>query len=242
MSENRCTAGYAKINITPPLGVSLAGYFDPRPNVGVLDELYVRAVAFGEGEKAAVLIVCDLVNMKGDLSFQWPKRIAERLSLPHEAVFLTHTHTHTGPDVGGSWEDQQYNDWLLRRLGDVAQMALDDRKPVTDVQTAETQTSGMTFVRRFLHKDGHYQTWGSQPQWLNWFFSMAASVLLTLFSYQQAAFDVNLGSRRTQQLTGLTAAFFCIGAIARESSMLYLGGAVWALTNLIPKDDDHAAA
>lgn len=101
---------------------------------------------------------------------------------------------------------------------------------------------GLVCLYLMLHTVSHYQIWSSQPQWLNWLFPMAASVLLTLFSYQQAAFDVNLGSRRTQQLTGLTAAFFCIGAIARESSMLYLGGAVWALTNLIPKDDDHAAA
>ena len=101
---------------------------------------------------------------------------------------------------------------------------------------------GLICLYLMLHTVSHYQTWSSQPQWLNWLFPMAASVLLALFSYQQAAFDVNLGSRRTQQITGLLAVFFCIGAIARESSMLYLGGAVWALTNLIPKDDDHASA
>ena len=101
---------------------------------------------------------------------------------------------------------------------------------------------GLVCLYLMLHTVSHYQIWSSQPQWLNWFFPMAASVLLTLFSYQQAAFDVSLGDRRTQQVTGLLAVFFCIGAIARESGMLYLGGAIWALTNLMAKDDDHAAA
>ena len=164
MCQNPCTVGFARINITPPLGVSLCGYYFARPNVGVLDELYVSAVAFGEGEKAAVLITCDLVNLKDELSFRWPKEIAARLGLPDGAVFLHHSHTHTGPDVGGSWTDEQYNSWLIRRLGDVAQMALNDRKPVTDVRCAETQTQNLTFVRRFLRKDGNYQTWASDKE------------------------------------------------------------------------------
>lgn len=99
-----------------------------------------------------------------------------------------------------------------------------------------------------LHTVSHYQIWSSRPQWLNWFFPMAASVLLTLFSYHQTAFDVDLGNRKAQMSTGLLAVFFCIGAVFQENSMLYLGGALWSLSSLCSltpateKDDGHASA
>ena len=91
---------------------------------------------------------------------------------------------------------------------------------------------GLVCVYLTLHTISHYQIWSSTPQWLHWLFPMAASVLLTLFAYRQTAFDVDMGSHRKQVVTGLLAAFFCIGAILTENSMLYLGGAVWTLTNL----------
>lgn len=79
----------------------------------------------------------------------------------------------------------------------------------------------------------HYQTWSSRPQLQDYFFTMAGSILLTLFAYYQTAFDVGTGKRRMQLATGLLAAFFCIAALAGGEDMpLYLSGAIWALTNL----------
>lgn len=58
-----CAAGFARLDITPPLGVHLGGYFTERIADGVLDPLYVNAVAFGQGENKAVLIVCDMLPL-----------------------------------------------------------------------------------------------------------------------------------------------------------------------------------
>ena len=84
-----------------------------------------------------------------------------------------------------------------------------------------------------LHAVSHYQNWSSRPQMQNYLFPMMASVLLALFAYYQAAFDVSMGKRRPQLITGLLAAFFCIAAVAGwENVLLYLTGSVWTLTNL----------
>lgn len=84
-----------------------------------------------------------------------------------------------------------------------------------------------------MHAISHYQVWSSRPQLQNWIFCMAASILLALFAYYQTAFCVSLGKRRMQLGTGLLAAFFGLSAAAGgEDMMLYLGGAVWALTDL----------
>ena len=156
---NTCTAGFAKLDITPPMGVQMAGYYNVRIADGVWDPLYVRAAAFGQGNRTAVLLICDLLNIRGSASFEWPVAIAKELGLPEEAVFLGHTHTHTGPEVGDYRRDEMYDAWLMRRICDAARLAMADRKPVIDVRTAETTVPGLTFVRRFRAQDGHVQTW-----------------------------------------------------------------------------------
>lgn len=84
-----------------------------------------------------------------------------------------------------------------------------------------------------LYTITNYQTWSSHPQIQDWFFSMAGIACLTLFSYYQTAFDAGMGNRRMQLLTGLLGGFFCLAAMAGcEAPLLYIGGAVWALTNL----------
>ena len=83
-----CTAGFARLDMTPPLGVRLGGYFTERIADGVLDPLYVNAVAFGEGEKKAVLIVCDLLSIYGNAAHEWPVQIAEKLGLPRPDLVI----------------------------------------------------------------------------------------------------------------------------------------------------------
>ena len=98
-----------------------------------------------------------------------------------------------------------------------------------------------------IHTVSHYQGWCARPLMHSFLFPMAASICLTLFAYYQTAFDVGLGNRRMQLGVGLLGSFFCLAAAAGgEDLMLYLGGAVWMLTNLanltpVPKKEEPAA-
>lgn len=150
MDMTNCTAGFARLDITPPLDVAMIGA-GPRKIKGVLDPLYVNAVAFGNGDCSAVLLVTDLLGMYGKFGNEWPGQIAEKLGLDKDSVILCCTHTHTGPSPVS---DKMYFEWLFRRLCDAAQMALDDRKPVTDVCWSEGMTEDTVFVRRYLTTDG----------------------------------------------------------------------------------------
>ena len=155
MDMKNYSAGFCRLDMTPPLGVHLSGYFEPRYGKGVLDPLYVNAVAFGNGEKSAVLLVVDLCNLKAETGTQWPSQIAEAVGLAPECVILCCTHTHTGPSP---LSDEMYAKWLFRRLCDAATMALNDRKPVTDVRWAEGRAEGLAFVRRYILADGMVMT------------------------------------------------------------------------------------
>ena len=166
-NTNFDTAGFCRLDITPPLDTDMQGYFYERKAKGVHDPLYVNAVAFGNGDKHAVIMVCDLIGIYSDAARLWPQKIAKALNLEPTAVFLCHTHTHTGATVtdsnlnGESKSDKLYDEWLFRRLHDAAKMAINDCKPITAIRTWEGECNSVAFSRRFQMKDGSYQTWAN---------------------------------------------------------------------------------
>lgn len=82
-----------------------------------------------------------------------------------------------------------------------------------------------------------YQLWSSNPQLQDYVFELLAAVALVLFSYQCAAFEAGIGSRRKQLATGLLAVLLCGAANFRaQVPALYAGGFVWALTDLCRLD------
>ena len=80
---------------------------------------------------------------------------------------------------------------------------------------------------------GQYQFWSKNPQLQDYVFFLLTCVCMTLFAFQQAAFDVNLGDRRKLLLFGLVGGFFGIAALYGAYDLpLCACGAVWMLTNL----------
>ena len=53
--------GFGRLEITPPLGLPVDGYFRNRSAVGVLDALELNAIAFSDGEHRAVMIAADML-------------------------------------------------------------------------------------------------------------------------------------------------------------------------------------
>lgn len=155
MDTKNYTVGFARLDITPPMGVPLGGSWNARTAKGVYDPLVVNAIAFGDGERSAVLMVADLLGIYGVRGYSWPAQLEQELGLPEHSLILCHTHTHTGPSVGA---DEQYDAWLYRRFKDAATIALEDRKPVVDIRWNEERAEGMTFVRRWKLSDGTVMT------------------------------------------------------------------------------------
>ena len=70
-------AGFARICSTPPLGTPMAGYFEPRYAKGVLDDLFVNAVAFVDGDKKSVVISVDLCGLMSEYVHGYRKIVAD---------------------------------------------------------------------------------------------------------------------------------------------------------------------
>ncbi|MBR5542579.1 MAG: hypothetical protein IKU65_00595 [Oscillospiraceae bacterium] len=164
-------AGFARVDVTPPLGSYISGYYDPRYAKGVLDPLLATAVAFDNGKKKAVILAVDVIGI-GQIAMEKIRpAIAEAAGIPREAVFVhcSHIHTGFGPVVGARIrpEDDFYNSeflvWLTKRLCDVAVMAFDDVAPAKMLYT-KGEVRDVAFVRRFRMKDGSVRT---NPGWQN---------------------------------------------------------------------------
>ncbi len=91
-------AGFAKADITPPVGTTLTGYGARMgPALGVHDSLYCRALALADGSRQALLMVTDTLGFGLEYTRQVKARVAEATGVPVEDIILAATHTHAGP-------------------------------------------------------------------------------------------------------------------------------------------------
>jgi neutral ceramidase len=127
-------AGVAETNITPPLDTWMAGYSRrPTGAVGVLDELWARALVLEDGHRRLVLLTADVAAFPHWMVTQVRAEIAQRLGTVPQAVLLHATHTHSGPNLGVyramGTVDAPYVDVLTRKLVGVARQALSRLQP-----------------------------------------------------------------------------------------------------------------
>ena len=54
-------AGFARLDMTPPLGSPMAGYFEYREAEGILDPLELNALAVSDGENTVVIVTADIL-------------------------------------------------------------------------------------------------------------------------------------------------------------------------------------
>ncbi len=98
--------GFAKVDITPPIGVYLAGYFQrDRPSIGVHDPLYSRAIAIVDGEKVFAAASVDVLGISLDLFRLVEKYVRELLGDVGIEFSVSAIHTHSGPDLYGMYAD-----------------------------------------------------------------------------------------------------------------------------------------
>ncbi len=153
-------AGFARVNITPAMGIPIAGYYQVRLADTVLDQLEANALAAKTGEETVLLISCDIIGMARRYHDPICQYISEKTGIPMDHILITCTHTHTGPKLDGEIvPDMQadYFHFLKLRLCDAAMFALADLKPAR-LAVAEGHAPGIAFVRRYRMKDGSIRT------------------------------------------------------------------------------------
>ena len=64
---NTLQVGFARVNITPPLGIGIAGSWRKRPAEGVLDELEVNCLCLACGDTKVAMLAVDHVGIQQDI-------------------------------------------------------------------------------------------------------------------------------------------------------------------------------
>ncbi|GMV92986.1 MAG: hypothetical protein AMXMBFR82_27640 [Candidatus Hydrogenedentota bacterium] len=164
------TVGVAEIDITPPVGNRMSGYFHERLSTAVHDPLHARAIAFQQGEERGAIVVCELVGVPVDATQPARRRAADQTGIPVENILVSATHTHTGADYFGArfayckelaiaehgtdpHEEVPYIDTLTDAIVAAIEQAESARVPVAIRAGVATQ-EGLAFNRRFHMKEG----------------------------------------------------------------------------------------
>lgn len=159
-------AGFARVDVTPPLGNPLAGYFSRREADGVLDPIELNALAVSDGENTVVIISCDFLYVMENAATPIRKLVSEKTELPENNILIHGLHQHTSVRIGNrmngsvpdSVTDASYLDFLYRKYCDVTKMAMDDMAD-SSLWTGQKETADpISFIRRFRMKDGSVKT------------------------------------------------------------------------------------
>lgn len=156
-------AGFSRLDVTPPLGSYVAGYFLARYAKGVLDPIYLNALAMSDGEETAVLITADFLNLDVTCADELRDLIEKRTGIPAGHVMISCLHQHTSvtirdKDATSVTKDTVYRDYLWRKFADVAQMAMNDLGEATLSMGQRETEKPIAFIRRYYMKDGTVAT------------------------------------------------------------------------------------
>jgi len=152
--------GISREIITPVRGIPLCGYFNPRPNIGILDDLFIRSMILENDGVTTGIVVFDL----GFLSVALIKKIkagikAAGLKFGHNLIFSA-THTHTGPyidDFFGVEADVAYLETLKDKAVAAVRQAYANLAPA-ELLTGSVKNNPLAFNRRFWMKNGKVLT------------------------------------------------------------------------------------
>ena len=151
-------AGFGRLDITPPLGTPLAGYFHARFVKGVWDPIELNALALRDEQMTLLIVGFDAMSSGIKELEAIRKQIAARTAVPVGQILIQPLHQHTSITLNASdtntVTDPAYLDLLTRKFCDVCQMALDDLAPAALGVAAQQTSEPISFIRRFRMKDG----------------------------------------------------------------------------------------
>ncbi|MCA9031707.1 MAG: neutral/alkaline non-lysosomal ceramidase N-terminal domain-containing protein [Planctomycetaceae bacterium] len=164
--------GLAESDITPPMGFPMAGYYHERLAEGTIDPLNAKAIVFRDGDRAAALVVCDLIGISTDLSREVRRRASMATGIPAEHIVISATHSHTAPDymkelylyLGKKEQEPLRAKYIEKLIGgpvDAITQAHASAVPSKLAAGAAMQTTPVAFNRRFVMRDGSVRTWQS---------------------------------------------------------------------------------
>ena len=141
-------AGVASIDITPPVGVALAGGAFGA-STGVLHPLSAQALFLTDGFTGVLLLSADVIGFGTAYADAVRAAAARRCGVPAARVMLAATHTHSGPATAasnGGAPGEDYRRRLQKQLVELAAQASASPRPV-EIAAGYGTCAGITVNR-----------------------------------------------------------------------------------------------
>ena len=157
------SVGYSKVNVNPPLGIGIAGYYVPRYAKGFLDDLEIITLVLSNEDKKIALISVPVCSVSAKLANKLSELIEQATGIDKDNVFISATHTHTGAVLeipkqkSFEFDDNlvmEYQALFSRRIVDGVKMALEDIKPAKMGYCVGYAPERVAYIRRYMMKDG----------------------------------------------------------------------------------------
>jgi len=146
--------GFAKRDLTPPVGVELCGYgyYLERRNTGASDPIYARGMAYMQNDRRYLMINCDLTGVGGEYYDRIKAKLSAKLNLSTDDMLLSCIHSHTAPGlaslVGCGDVDPKYIDWAIDEIVACGCEAFCNLQPVAAVKVSSIEVPDFAFDRR----------------------------------------------------------------------------------------------
>ena len=173
--EKELIVGVGKAEITPEMGIQLAGDIGRyRPVKEIHHPLYVKVLIIESGKERVCIISGDVLGLMRNWSDKIKKQVADIISTRIDAIIIYGTQSHSTPFVGNHlitddfdklpeelwWVrggDARYNPVFIRGVENAVKMALSNMKKAR-LRAVRGIDGRLSFNRRFVMRDGTTQT------------------------------------------------------------------------------------
>ncbi len=128
-------AGAGKVDITPPLGISIVGTFIDNRAEMIIDKLFVNSLIIDDGKKEIAIISVDVCVIPDNIYKDIVSMIVKNCGIKKDNIIIGATHTHSGPllaelflGIGEIWID--YIESFIRSVVRSVSMAQKNMKQV----------------------------------------------------------------------------------------------------------------
>lgn len=156
------TAGFTSADITPPVGIAMAGYGSrDKVSQSVNDPLLAQALVLESGTTVSAIICTDLIGVDWEVVVAVREAAAAASGIPAENIMVCSSHTHWGPVISGEGYlpeylrqtiSPEYNQQLIQTLAEMTAQARQARVPAV-AGYGEGFADGITFNRRPVGPD-----------------------------------------------------------------------------------------
>ena len=133
-------AGFAQADITPPVGVGMAGYgARVKPSESIKDPLLAEVLVLSSGEQTVALVCLDNIGLNCDMVRPVRERAAAASGIPEGQIMVCSSHSHWGPLTSGArylpeylrdTMSPQYNEQLIIAVAGAVAQARQAAEPV----------------------------------------------------------------------------------------------------------------